>query len=71
MMTYNNFNADGSGFSAAVKMLSQISDSGNVSMNVRPTITRIIGYATDPAPQLSEFGQDVQNLVPQIHVSES
>ena len=137
-MTYNNFNADGSGFSAAVKMLSQfgdtkvlstprimalnnqtallkvvdevvyfsltqdiveasdnsperttvtseiktvpvgfimsvtpqISESGNVSMNVRPTITRIIGYATDPAPQLSEYGQDVQNLVPEIHVSE-
>lgn len=137
-MTYNNFNADGSGFSAAVKMLSQfgdtkvlstprimalnnqtamlkvvdervyfslsqdiveasnnnperttvtskiktvpvgfimsvtpqISESGNVSMNVRPTITRILGYVTDPAPQLSEFGQNVNNLVPEIHVSE-
>lgn len=137
-MTYNNFDADGSGFSAAVKMLSQfgdtkvlstprimalnnqtamlkvvdervyfalsqdiveasdnnperttvtseiktvpvgfimsvtpqISDTGNVSMNVRPTITRILGYVTDPAPQLSEFGQDVNNLVPEIHVSE-
>ena len=137
-MTYNNFDADGSGFSAAVKMLSQfgdtkvlstprimalnnqtallkvvdevvyfsltqdiveasdnnperttvtseiktvpvgfimsvtpqISETGNVSMNVRPTITRIIGYVTDPAPQLSQFGQDVQNLVPEIHVSE-
>jgi general secretion pathway protein D len=137
-MTYNNFDADGSGFSAAVKMLSQfgdtkvlstprimalnnqtamlkvvdervyfslsqdiveasdnnperttvtseiktvpvgfimsvtpqISETGNVSMNVRPTITRILGYVTDPAPQLSEFGQDVNNLVPEIHVSE-
>ncbi|MEZ5563432.1 MAG: pilus (MSHA type) biogenesis protein MshL [Gammaproteobacteria bacterium] len=137
-MTYNNFDSDGSGFSAAVKMLSQfgdtkvlstprimalnnqtamlkvvdekvyfslsqdiveasdnnperttvtseiktvpvgfimsvtpqISETGNVSMNVRPTITRIIGYVTDPAPQLSEFGQDVNNLVPEIHVSE-
>jgi general secretion pathway protein D len=137
-MTYNNFDADGSGFSAAVKMLSQfgdtkvlstprimalnnqtamlkvvdervyfslsqdiveasdnnperttvtseirtvpvgfimsvtpqISDTGNVSMNVRPTITRILGFVTDPAPQLSEFGQDVNNLVPEIHVSE-
>lgn len=137
-MTWNNFDADGSGFSAAVKMLSQfgdtkvlstprimalnnqtamlkvvdervyfslsqdiveasdnnperttvtseiktvpvgfimsvtpqISDTGNVSMNVRPTITRILGYVKDPAPQLSEFGADVLNLVPEIHVSE-
>jgi general secretion pathway protein D len=137
-MTYNNFDADGSGFSAAVKMLSQfgdtkvlstprimalnnqtamlkvvdervyfslsqdiveasdnnperstitseiktvpvgfimsvtpqISESGNVSMNVRPTITRIIDYVVDPAPRLSEFGQDFDNLVPEIHVSE-
>lgn len=137
-MTYNNFDADGSGFSAAVKMLSQfgdtkvlstprimalnnqtallkvvdervyfslsqdiveasdngperstitseiktvpvgfimsvtpqISDNGNVSMNVRPTITRILGYVVDPAPRLSEFGQDFDNLVPEIHVSE-
>lgn len=137
-MTYNNFDADGSGFSAAVKMLSQfgdtkvlstprimalnnqtamlkvvdervyfsliqdiveasdnnperttvtseiktvpvgfimsvtpqISDTGNVSMNVRPTITRILGFVTDPAPQLSEFGRNVNNLVPEIHVSE-
>ena len=137
-MKYNNFDADGSGFSAAVKMLSQfgdtkvlstprimalnnqtamlkvvdervyfslsqdiveassnnaarstitseirtvpvgfimsvtpqISDNGNVSMNVRPTITRILGYVVDPAPRLSEFGQDFDNLVPEIHVSE-
>jgi general secretion pathway protein D len=137
-MTYNNFDADGSGFSTAVKMLSQfgdakvlstprimtlnnqtamlkvvdervyfslsqdiveatddnperstitseiktvpvgfimsvtpqISDSGKVSMNVRPTITRILGYVIDPAPRLSEFGQDFDNLVPEIHVSE-
>lgn len=137
-MTYNNFDADGSGFSAAVKMLSQfgdtkvlstprimalnnqtamlkvvdervyfsltqdiveasnngperstitseiktvpvgfimsvtpqISDNGNVSMNVRPTITRIIDYVVDPAPRLSEYGQDFDNLVPEIHVSE-
>ncbi|MCB1596420.1 MAG: pilus (MSHA type) biogenesis protein MshL [Gammaproteobacteria bacterium] len=137
-MKYANFDADGSGFSAAVKMLSQfgdtkvlstprimalnnqtamlkvvdervyfslsqdiveasdngperstitseiktvpvgfimsvtpqISDNGNVSMNVRPTITRILGYVVDPAPRLSEFGQDFDNLVPEIHVSE-
>ena len=120
-MTYNNFDADGSGFSAAVKMLQQFGDAkvlssprimalnnqtallkvvdeqvyfsltqdtvestgtgdpaativtseihtvpvgfvmsvtpqinanGNVSLNVRPTITRILDFAEDPAPQL-------------------
>ena len=138
-MTYNNFDADGSGFSAAVKMLQQFGDAkvlssprimalnnqtallkvvdeqvyfsltqetvestgpgiplqtivtseihtvpvgfimsvtpqinanGNVSLNVRPTITRIIGFAEDPAPQLTDPPSDFQNLVPEIHVNE-
>ena len=135
-MTYNNFDADGSGFSAAVKLLAQFGDTkvlssprimalnnqtallkvvdervyfslkqdtvegtdnnnprtiitseihtvpvgfvmsvtpqinpnGNVSLNVRPTLTRILGFATDPAPQL--MGADFENLVPEIHVNE-
>lgn len=135
-MTYNNFDPDGSGFSAAVKLLQQfgntkvlssprimalnnqtallkvvdervyfslkqditeasdnnpqrtlitseirtvpvgfvmsvtpqINDNGNVSLNVRPTITRILGFAVDPAPQL--MGVEFQNLVPEIHVNE-
>ncbi len=134
--TYNNFDADGSGFSAAVKMLQQFGDAkvlssprimalnnqtallkvvdervyfsltqdtiegtdnnnprtivtseihtvpvgfimsvtpqinvnGNVSLNVRPTITRILGFAKDPAPQFA--GADFENLVPEIHVNE-
>lgn len=145
-MTYNNFDADGSGFSAAVKLLQQFGDTkvlssprimalnnqtallkvvdervyfelesetvestgpgiaprtivtseirtvpvgfimsvtpqingnGNVSLNVRPTITRIVGFALDPAPQLialqnGDTGPDIaiQNLVPEIHVNE-
>ncbi len=135
-LTYNNFDADGSGFSAAVKLLAQFGDTkvlssprimalnnqtallkvvdervyfslkqdtvegtnnnnprtiitseihtvpvgfvmsvtpqinpnGNVSLNVRPTLTRILGFATDPAPQL--MGADFENLVPEIHVNE-
>jgi general secretion pathway protein D len=135
-LTYNNFDADGSGFSAAVKLLQQfgdtkvlssprimalnnqtallkvvdervyfsleqditeasdnnpqrtlitseirtvpvgfvmsvtpqINENGNVSLNVRPTITRILGFAEDPVPQL--IGADFQNLVPEIHVNE-
>ncbi len=135
--TYNNFKADGSGFSATVKLLSQfgdtkvlstprimalnnqtallkvvdelvyftltsetiestgpgiaprtiltsviyrgpvgvvmsvtpqISDNGNVSLNVRPTLTRILDFVVDPAPRLQ--GSDFDNLVPQLHVSE-
>lgn len=135
--TYNNFKADGSGFSATVKLLSQfgdtkvlstprimalnnqtallkvvdelvyftltsetiestgngapartiitseintvpvgfvmsvtpqISQNGNVSLNVRPTLTRILDYVVDPAPRLA--GSDFDNLVPQLHVSE-
>lgn len=138
-MTYNNFDADGSGFSAAVKMLQQFGDTkvlssprilalnnqtallkvvdervyfsleqetisgagdgdpgrtivtseiktvpvgfvmsvtpqinanGNVSLNVRPTITRIVGFVKDPAPQFLEGGADIENLVPEIHVNE-
>jgi general secretion pathway protein D len=137
-MTYNNFDADGSGFSAAVKMLQQfgntkvlssprimalnnqtallkvvdervyfsleqetiegtdnnnprtivtseirtvpvgfvmsvtpqINVNGNVSLNVRPTITRILGFVTDPAPQLIDSDVEFENLVPEIHVNE-
>ena len=138
-MTYNNFDADGSGFSAAVKMLQQFGDTrvlssprilalnnqtallkvvdervyfsleqetisgagdgdpgrtivtseiktvpvgfvmsvtpqinanGNVSLNVRPTITRIVGFVKDPAPQFLDGGADIENLVPEIHVNE-
>jgi general secretion pathway protein D len=135
--TYNNFEADGSGFSATVKLLSQfgdakvlstprimalnnqtallkvvdelvyftltsetiestgpgipprtiitseintvpvgfvmsvtpqISENGNVSLNVRPTLTRVIDFVVDPAPRLA--GSDFDNLVPQLKVSE-
>jgi len=136
--TYNNFKADGSGFSATVKLLSQfgdtkvlstprimalnnqtallkvvdelvyftlksetiesidgsaprtivtseintvpvgfvmsvtpqISQNGNVSLNVRPTLTRILDFVVDPAPRLADPPSDFDNLVPQLHVSE-
>lgn len=136
-MTYNNFDANGSGFSAAVKLLQQFGDTkvlstprimalnnqtallkvvdervyftltsetvegtvggaptrtiitseiktvpvgfvmsvtpqinqnGNVSLNVRPTLTRILGFVVDPAPRLQKV--DFDNLVPELHVSE-
>ena len=46
----------------------QISDGGFVSLNVRPTISRITGFAIDPGPRLA--GADFDNLIPEIQVRE-
>lgn len=46
----------------------QISDGGFVSLNIRPTISRITGFAVDPAPRLA--GADFDNLIPEIQVKE-
>ena len=46
----------------------QISESGTVAMSVRPTVTRLTGFATDPAPRLAGAGFD--NLVPEIQIRE-
>jgi general secretion pathway protein D len=46
----------------------QISGSGYVSLNIRPTISRITGFAVDPAPRLA--GSDFDNLIPEIQVRE-
>lgn len=46
----------------------QISETGFVSLNIRPTISRITGFAIDPAPRLA--GADFDNLIPEIQVRE-
>lgn len=46
----------------------QINEVDNVSLNIRPTISRITGYAVDPAPRLANSGFD--NLIPEIQVRE-
>lgn len=43
----------------------QISDTGNVNINVRPTVSRILSFKTDPNPNLT-----VQSLIPEIQVRE-
>ena len=48
----------------------QISENGNVSLNVRPTLTRVIDFVVDPAPRLADPPSDFDNLVPQLKVSE-
>jgi len=46
----------------------QISSSDTVTINVRPTITRIVSFATDPNPDLANAG--VINRIPEIQTRE-
>ena len=46
----------------------QIEQSGMVSMNIRPTISRIIGYVNDPTPILAQQG--VVSRIPEIQTRE-
>lgn len=46
----------------------QVSSNGYVSLNIRPTISRVTGFAIDPAPRLANSGFD--NLIPEIQVRE-
>ncbi len=51
-----------------MSVLPQISRNGYVSLSIRPTITRITGFATDPAPAL--MNQTFTNLIPEIQIRE-
>lgn len=46
----------------------QISENDQVTLNVRPTISRIVRYVNDPSPALVEAG--VTNAVPEIQIRE-
>ncbi|MBU1565745.1 MAG: secretin N-terminal domain-containing protein [Proteobacteria bacterium] len=46
----------------------QISESEQVTLNIRPTISRIIGYVNDPNPALAE--NNITNRVPEVQVRE-
>lgn len=46
----------------------QIEPSGMVSMNVRPTISRIVGYVNDPSPALATA--NVVNRIPEVQTRE-
>jgi len=43
----------------------QVNAAGNVNINVRPTVSRIVGYKSDPNPNLK-----IESLVPEIQVRE-
>ncbi len=46
----------------------QISESGEINLNLRPTISRITGYATDPSPALAE--NNITNRIPEVQTRE-
>ena len=49
----------------------QISDSGIVTLNIRPTISSLVTFKEDPNPNLRVVGQTyVPNYVPQIRIRE-
>jgi MSHA type pilus biogenesis protein MshL len=48
----------------------QIGENGLVSLTVRPTISRVVGFKEDPNPALKQFNNNIQNLVPEIQVRE-
>lgn len=53
----------------------QITDDDRVMVNVRPTISRITGYAIDPAPRLVALENNIavgeyDNLIPEIQIRE-
>ncbi|MFC1750565.1 pilus (MSHA type) biogenesis protein MshL [Pseudomonadota bacterium] len=47
----------------------QINDVDSITLNIRPTISRITGYAVDPGPRLIA-GANFDNLIPEIQVRE-
>lgn len=48
----------------------QINDVGQVNINVRPTISRVLSYVDDPNPQLGSGATRIQSQIPQIQVRE-
>ena len=54
------------GFTMAVTP--QISENDQVTLNVRPTLTRIIGFVNDPNPALADA--DVVSEIPEIQIRE-
>lgn len=51
-----------------MSVIPQINKDGYVSLNIRPTISRITGFASDPAPAL--MNQNFTNLIPEIQIRE-
>ena len=48
----------------------QIADTDEVTLNIRPTISRIIGYVNDPNPDLANAATPVISRIPEIQTRE-
>ncbi len=48
----------------------QISDSGEVTLNVHPSITRVISTVVDPSPSLANATPPITNLIPVVQTRE-
>ena len=49
----------------------QISDSNSITLNVRPSITSISNYVSDPSPELRDAtGERIENRIPEIKTRE-
>ncbi len=46
----------------------QISENDQITLNVRPTISRVLRYVNDPSPALAEYG--VINPIPEVQIRE-
>lgn len=51
-----------------VTVTPQISENGMVIMNIRPTISRITNYISDPNPALAQF--EIVNNIPEVEIRE-
>ena len=49
-------------------VLPQVNESNEVTLNLRPTISRITGYATDPNPVLSQYS--TVSRIPEVQTRE-
>ena len=49
-------------------VMPQVSESDEVTLNLRPTISRITGYATDPSPALAQ--KNIINRIPEVQTRE-
>lgn len=48
----------------------QIADTDEITLNIRPTISRIIGYVNDPNPDLANASTPVISRIPEIQTRE-
>jgi general secretion pathway protein D len=51
-----------------MSVVPQISESDEVTLNLRPTISRITGYAVDPSPALT--ANNITNRIPEVQTRE-